>query len=342
MIPEPLYGMTLQQLESVAAEHAMPRYAARQIAGWLYGKNISSVEEMTSLPAAGRRQLAGIYSYGLAPPVSVAESSDGTRKYLYRVLDNKYIETVFIPERSRATLCISTQAGCKMGCVFCMTGMQGFQGNLTANEILNQFRSTPGYEKLSNIVFMGMGEPLDNMEELLRAITVLTSPWGYGWSPSRITVSTVGLTKNLGEFLSRSRCHLAVSLHSPFDDERLALMPVQKTNTLKEVIGIIRRSGVQRQQRISFEYILFEGLNDTLAHVRELSRILNGIRCRINLIRFHGITGSQFTSPSPEKMEQFRDMLNARGLRTTIRASRGEDIMAACGMLSTSEQNRRI
>jgi 23S rRNA (adenine2503-C2)-methyltransferase len=221
-----------------------------------------------------------------------------------------------------------------------MTARQGFQGNLSANEILNQFRSLPEHDALTNIVFMGMGEPLDNLEEVLCCLEILTSDWGYGWSPTRITVSTTGITGRIEEFLNKSKCHLAVSLHSPFDSERQSLMPVQKAHPVKEVLDTIRGFDFGRQRRVSFEYILFRGVNDTPAHVRELARILEGIRCRINLIRFHSIPGSEFTSPDQRGMEAFRDSLNAKGITATIRASRGQDINAACGLLSTLEQNK--
>jgi len=227
-----------------------------------------------------------------------------------------------------------------MGCIFCMTGRQGFQGNLSSNEILNQFRSLPEFRHLTNIVYMGMGEPLDNMTELLKSLEILISGWGYGWSPTRITVSTVGLINGIKEFLEKSRCHLAVSLHSPFDEERRKLMPIQKTNSLKEILDTIRNSGFNSQRRVSFEYILFKGINDTPLHVKELARILDRIKCRINIIRFHAIPGSSYESPDIETTIRFKEKLNAKGLLTTIRASRGEDIQAACGLLSTLEQNK--
>jgi 23S rRNA (adenine2503-C2)-methyltransferase len=296
---------------------------------------------MTDLSLNARSLLGNDYETGLIPPVSVATGGDGTKKYLFNLSGNRFIETAYIPDRDRATVCLSVQSGCRMGCRFCMTAQQGFQGNLTANEILNQFRSIPEHESLTNIVFMGMGEPLDNLEEVLRSLEILTSEWGYGWSPTRITVSTVGITGKIEEFLSKSKCHLAVSLHSPFDSERQSLMPAQKAHPVKEILDTIRGFEFGRQRRVSFEYIVFKGLNDTPAHVRELARILNGIRCRINLIRFHDIPGSEFSSPDRHEMEAFRDSLNAKGITATIRASRGQDINAACGLLSTLEQNKR-
>lgn len=341
MIQENLYGKTLSELAAVAKRVGLPGYSAKQIADWLYKKEISSIDEMTNLSKQAREKLSVDYTYGLSAPVMSSEGIDGTKKYLYKVLGEKFIETAYIPDRERATICVSSQAGCKMGCLFCMTGRQGFQGNLTSNEILNQFRSLPEFKNLTNIVYMGMGEPLDNLGELLKTLEILTSDWGYGWSPTRITVSTVGLLGSIRAFLSKSKAHLAVSLHSPFDEERRKLMPIQRTNSVKEVLDVIRSFDFTSQRRISFEYILFKGLNDTPLHVKELARILNGIKCRINIIRFHAIPGSPYVSPDEKATIEFKEKLNAKGILTTIRASRGEDIQAACGLLSTIEQNKR-
>lgn len=340
MQKERLYGKTLNELIAIAKRIGLPGYAARQIADWLYRKEIRSIEEMTNLSKNMREVLSEYYEIGLTEPIQTSVSSDGTKKYLYRVLDGKFIETAFIPDNERATICVSSQSGCKMGCIFCMTGRQGFQGNLTSNEILNQFRSMPEYRQITNMVYMGMGEPLDNLNEVIKSLEILTSDWGYGWSPTRITVSTVGILNRLNDFLEKTRCHLAVSLHSPFDEERRMLMPIQKTNTLDEVLNIIRNFDFNKQRRVSFEYILFRGINDTPRHVRELARKLNGIKCRINIIRFHPVPGSGFSSPGEEETIAFRDALSAKGIITTIRASRGIDINAACGLLSTLEQNK--
>jgi len=340
MQKEKLYGKNLNELIAVTKRIGLPGFAAKQIADWLYKKEISSIEEMTNLSKNARDLLSADYELGLYPPERSSESSDGTKKYLYKVLNNKYIETAYIPDEGRATICVSSQSGCKMGCIFCMTGKQGFQGNLSSNEILNQFRSLPEFSSLTNMVYMGMGEPLDNTVEVLKSLEILTSEWGYGWSPTRITVSTVGLVTGIKEFLEKSRCHLAVSLHSPFDEERRRLMPIQRTNTVEEVLNIIRNFEINSQRRISFEYILFNGLNDTPRHIKELARILNGIKCRINIIRFHPIPGSEFNSPDLQTTINFKEALNAKGILTTIRASRGVDIQAACGLLSTLEQNK--
>ena len=340
MQKEKLYGKTLNELIAVTKRVGLPGFAAKQIADWLYKKEITSIEEMTNLSKKSREVLSGDYEIGIYPPESDSESSDGTKKYLFKVLKNKYIETAYMPENDRATICVSSQAGCKMGCLFCMTGKQGFQGNLSSNEILNQFRSLPEFSNLTNMVYMGMGEPLDNINEVLKSLEILTSEWGYGWSPTRITVSTVGLISGIKEFLEKSRCHLAVSLHSPFDEERRRLMPIQRTNTVMEVLDIIRNFDFNSQRRVSFEYILFNGMNDTPLHIKELAKILNGIKCRINIIRFHPIPGSPFHSPDEKAIISFKDALNRKGILTTIRSSRGVDIKAACGLLSTLEQNK--
>jgi len=340
MQKERLYGKTLNELIAVTKRIGLPGFAAKQLSDWLYKKEIHSIDEMTNLSLKTRKLLSADYEFGIYDPVNESESSDGTKKYLYKVIKDRYIETAYIPDDERATICVSSQAGCKMGCIFCMTGKQGFQGNLSSNEILNQFRSMPEFSKLTNMVYMGMGEPLDNLTEVLKTLEILTSEWGYSWSPTRITVSTVGLINGIKDFLEKSRCHLAVSLHSPFDEERRILMPIQRTNTVEEVLDIIRRFDFNSQRRVSFEYILFNGLNDTPRHIKELVRILNGIKCRINLIRFHPIPGSDFHSPNLEATTRFREALNKKGIITTIRASRGVDIKAACGLLSTLEQNK--
>ncbi|MBO7523056.1 MAG: 23S rRNA (adenine(2503)-C(2))-methyltransferase RlmN [Bacteroidales bacterium] len=335
-----LFGKSLNSLISITKEFGLPGFTAHQIADWLYKKRVSSIDEMTNLSKKARTLLNEKYELGLFPPLKESISVDGTKKYLFKVLDNKYIETAYIPEKERATICLSTQVGCKMGCRFCMTGRQGFQGNLSSNGILNQFRSIPDSEKLTNIVFMGMGEPLDNIDAVLESLDILTSEWGYGWSPTRITVSTVGLKKNIKRFLTESKCHLAISLHSPFDKEREELMPIQKSNKIADILDIIENYDFSGQRRVSFEYILLKGINDTPAHVKELARILNKIKCRINIIRFHNIPGSPFVSPDIFSTNKFRDMLNDKGIIATVRTSRGEDISAACGLLSTLEQNR--
>ena len=334
---EYLYGQTLPQLEALCNRLEMPRFAAKQIARWLYDKHATTIEAMSDLSARHRALLAETYEVGLTAPEKVSISTDGTKKYLYRTSQNHFIESAYIPDGDRATLCISSQAGCRMGCRFCATGRQGLQHSLSTNEILNQIGSLPERERLTNVVFMGMGEPLDNLDSLLPALEVLTSAWGFGWSPTRITVSTAGVASRLERFLEATQVHLAVSLHNPFPHERAEIMPVEKAWPIREVVEILRRYDFTHQRRVSFEYIVMSGLNDSPRHIRELCRLLDGIKCRINLIRFQKIPGSPYFSPDDRAMIAFRDALTAKGIHTTIRTSRGEDIQAACGLLSTAQ-----
>ena len=332
-----LMGMTLAELQQVAAEVGLPGYTAKQMADWLYKKHVTEVSEMTNVALAKRSALAERYEVGAYPPAMAQRSVDGTIKYLYAAGEGHFVESVYIPTEDRATLCVSSQVGCKMNCLFCMTGKQGFSANLTANQILNQIQSLPERESLTNLVFMVMGEPLDNVNELFKVLEILTAPWGYGWSPKRITVSTVGAMKGLRRFLEESECHLAFSLHSPYPEERLSLMPVEKAFPAQEVIDLIRHYDFTHQRRVSFEYIVCKGLNDDLKHADALARLLRQIPCRVNLIRFHAIPNVPLQTADMARMEARRDRLSAKGVVGTIRASRGEDIFAACGMLSTAK-----
>jgi 23S rRNA (adenine2503-C2)-methyltransferase len=332
-----LFGKTMTELEEVVKSLSMPSFTAKQIAEWLYKKQVSTIGEMTNISTKNRAILSEKFEVGVWAPEKMQESVDGTKKYLFSTVTNKYIESAYIPEVDRATLCVSSQVGCKMGCLFCMTGKQGFQSQLTTGEILNQIRSLPERNKLSNVVYMGMGEPFDNISEVLKSLEILTSEYGYAWSPKRITVSSIGIIPGMKQFLQKSHCHLAISLHTPFDDERSKLMPVQNIYPIKKVLDEIKTFHFGLQRRVSFEYIMFQGLNDTPRHVKELAKILDGIRCRINLIRFHPIPNSPLLGSDDETIESFRDALNNKGITATIRASRGQDILAACGMLSTKE-----
>ncbi len=332
---EHLYGRNPEQLAALCGEAGLPRFAARQIARWLYVRHTEDPRQMTDLPKGARELLAARFAPALHAPERVATSHDGTKKYLFRTLAGHYIESAYIPDGERATLCVSSQAGCRMGCRFCATGRQGLQESLPAAEILNQIVSLPERDRLTNLVFMGMGEPLDNADNVLQALEILSAEWGFGWSPTRITLSTAGVLPQLRRLLDASKVHLAVSLHNPFHEERMQIMPVERAWPVAEVVETLRAYDFTHQRRVSFEYIVMSGLNDTPRHVRGLLRLLNGLRCRINLIRFHRIPDSPYFSPDDEAMLRFRDELTARGIRTTIRASRGEDIQAACGLLST-------
>ena len=335
-----LIGQNIEELKSIVSGLGMPAFTAKQIAEWLYKKRVFSIDEMSNISAKNRALLAENYEVGRSLPAQTIESIDGTKKYLFKTESGHFIETVYIPEEDRATLCVSSQVGCKMDCLFCMTGKQGFVAQLSAAEILNQILSIPEAEKLSNLVFMGMGEPFDNTLALLRSLDILTADYGYAWSPRRITVSSIGLIPGMKVFLEKSACHLAISLHSPFSHERQELMPIEKAYPLAKVLEELRKHDFSKQRRVSFEYILFDGINDTMRHAVELIKILRGIDCRVNIIRFHTIPGVNLKSSSIEKINFFRDYLTSNGVIATVRKSRGEDIFAACGMLSTLENEK--
>lgn len=334
----PLLGMTLDELQSVVRGLGMPKFAAKQIASWLYDKKVNSIDEMTNLSLKHREALGAEYEVGGIPPVEAMHSVDGTIKYLFQVGEKNFVEAVYIPDDDRATLCVSSQVGCKMNCKFCMTGKQGFTANLTANQILNQISLLPERDKLTNVVLMGMGEPLDNLDEVLKVLEVLTAPYGYGWSPKRITLSSIGLRKGLQRFIEECDCHLAISLHSPVPSQRLDLMPAERAFSITEIVDLLKNYDFSKQRRLSFEYIVFKGVNDSLIYAKELVKLLRGVDCRINLIRFHAIPGVDLEGTDMEAMVTFRDYLTSHGVFSTIRASRGEDIFAACGMLSTAKR----
>ena len=350
-----LLGMTEEEMRQVCKGLGMPAFTGSQIAKWIYQNSLceydndtltlrygasayDNFEFMTNISKKNRELLAEHYEVGMMPPVDCQRSKDGTVKYLFPVSNGKMVETVFIPEKDRATLCVSCQVGCKMNCLFCQTGKQGFEGQLTAGDILNQIVSLPERERLTNIVFMGQGEPMDNLDSVLRATEILTAKWGFGWSPRRITVSSVGVKDKLKRFIEESECHLAISLHSPIHEQRAQLMPAEKGMGIEEVVELLRNYDFSGQRRLSFEYIVFDGLNDTPTHAREIVRLLSGLDCRVNLIRFHSIPDVPLKTSDEKKMENLRDYLTKHGIFTTIRASRGQDIFAACGMLYSKKQ----
>lgn len=329
-----LLGMTLAQLQELCAAEDFPRFTAKQLCDWLYKKRVESIDAMTNLSLAQRARLNEMAYIGRETPVRCQVSRDGTKKYLFPVLDGHYVEAVYIPEEDRATLCVSCQVGCKMGCRFCVTGQQGFHGNLGAGDILNQLFSIPEYGELTNVVFMGMGEPMDNLDAILAATQAMTSDWGLGWSPKRITVSTVGIVPGLKRFLDESQCHVAVSLHNAVPQERLQMMPVQKAFPLSEVLALLRHYDWSGQRRLSFEYTMFRGLNDDQQHAMKLVDALKGLDCRVNLIRFHESPEAPYKTSMPTAIKAFQDYLNRHGVVCTLRASRGQDIDAACGLLA--------
>ena len=390
-----LLGKTLEELKEIALELSLPAFTAKQIADWLYKKRVTSIDKMTNLSKSARERLSKEFVIGIDQTLQVVTSQDGTRKYLFKPQSaaeqqstagqqstakqqstaerqsaaeqqctagpqgcaSGSIESVIIPDNERKTICVSSQVGCKMACTFCMTGRQGFHGNLTVASILSQFIAVEESQELTNAVFMGMGEPLDNLENVMRAIEVLTADWGFAWSPKRITLSTIGVTtqlrgrgivwrgveyKNVNPlkfFLDNCKVHLAVSLHNPFYEERLALMPAERTFPLEKSLKLIKEYDFTGQRRVSFEYTMFNKVNDSKRHADRLAQLLRGLECRVNLIRFHSIPDSPLESSPMQVIEHFRERLQASGITATIRASRGEDILAACGMLSGKGNN---
>lgn len=338
---EILLGKTPSELKEAALKAGLPSYAGKQLAQWIYARRVRSFDEMTNISKAGREKLKEMYDLGVVLPSACQESSDGTRKYLFPVGEGNAVEAVMIPDDERKTLCVSSQAGCRMGCRFCMTGRQGFHGNLSVSLILSQFIAIDESAGLTNAVFMGMGEPLDNFDNVMKAIEVLTAEWGFAWSPKRITLSTIGVIPALKKYLDGCRCHVAVSLHNPFGEERAQMMPVQKAWDIREVVELLRQYDFTGQRRVSFEYTMFKGLNDDKRHADALVRLLRGLECRVNLIRFHKIPDAPYDSSPAVIMENFRDRISNQGITCTIRASRGEDILAACGMLAGEHRKRQ-
>jgi len=341
-----LLGLSLTELKEVAKSLGLPAFAGGQMAQWLYVKHAESIDDMTNLSKQGRERLKEEYEVGSMAPVDCQRSQDGTIKYMFPVRCSgladkpRYVETVFIPDDDRATLCVSCQVGCKMNCLFCQTGKQGFEGSLTAADILNQIYALPERDRLTNIVFMGQGEPMDNLDAVLKATEVLTADWGWAWSPKRITVSSVGIRGKLKRFLDESQCHVAISLHSPLHEQRAELMPAERGMSISEVVELLRGYDFAHQRRLSFEYIVFGGVNDSLRHAKAIVELLRGLDCRINLIRFHQIPNVPLHGADEDTMLRLRDFLTAHGIFTTIRASRGQDIYAACGLLSTARKEQ--
>lgn len=343
-----LIGMDLAELTDVAVKGGMPRFVGKQLAQWIYEKRVSSFDEMVNISKKNRLWLSENYEIGRQKPAERIKSKDGTVKYLFNYGEGRLVESVYIPDRDRATLCVSSQAGCKMNCYFCATGKMGFRANLTAAQIINQILSippapAPGHTPatpLSNVVFMGMGEPLDNFREVKKVIDILTSPWGLAWSPKRITVSTVGKLPELKDLLEQTQVHVALSVHTADTRQREQMMPAQKAFPLQSVMQLLSSYDFSGQRRLSLEYILWRGVNDDVEHARQLVRLIGNIPARVNLIRFHRIDGVELAPCADERMVMFRSILNEHGVTATIRASRGEDIMAACGMLATGRKKK--
>lgn len=338
--------LSLKELSGFLTEHNHPIYRAKQIWQWLFQKRATTFEEMSSLSLDLREALGDHFLIERLQILRRAESRDGTVKFLFGLADGESIESVLIPEATRLTLCISTQAGCAFGCAFCATAVLGFKRNLTGSEIVNQVlevsRSLQKGRRISHIVLMGMGEPLANYEQTLRALEIITdSQWGIGISPRRVTLSTVGLVPQIEKLIAETKINLAISLHAPDNRLRGQLMPVNRKYSLAQVIDCCRSLPIPRRKRITFEYVLLRGVNDSEQHARELAKLLRGIPSKVNVIPFNPHPGSEFLRPSNESIARFQNVLHDAGVQINVRRPRGDDIQAACGQLQGQEAGRQ-
>ncbi len=328
-----LYGLTPKQLSEVAESLGWPRFTGTQLTQWLYQPPFAEIQDMSNISKARRELLLSMFTLGRLSPKDSRVSRDGTRKYLFESPeDSAVFESVSIPDQQRHTLCLSSQSGCKRGCTFCMTARLGAGRNLSVGEILSQYQSIPEHAQISNIVFMGMGEPLDNLDNTVAALEILTKVCGL--STRRITVSTIGILPKLEQFLDATTVRLALSLHSPFPRERETFLPTEKLHPARDILALLRDRREDKRRRITIEYIPFAGLNDSPKHAHELVKILKGLMVRVNLIPWNAIPGTTLQSSDPRRVEAFRAELERGGVPATIRVSRGPDIEAACGMLA--------
>ncbi|HZH82663.1 MAG TPA: 23S rRNA (adenine(2503)-C(2))-methyltransferase RlmN [Phototrophicaceae bacterium] len=334
--------LSLKELSGFLTEHNHPIYRAKQIWQWLFQKRATTFVEMSNLSRDLREALGDDFLIGRLQILRRAESRDGTVKFLFGLADGESIESVLIPEATRLTLCISTQAGCAFGCAFCATAVLGLKRNLTSSEIVNQVlevsRSLQNGRRITHIVLMGMGEPLANYEQTLRALEIITdSQWGIGISPRRVTLSTVGLVPQIEKLMAETKINLAISLHAPDNRLRGQLMPVNRKYSLAQVIDCCHSLPIPRRKRITFEYVLLRGVNDSEQHARELAKLLRGIPSKVNVIPFNPHPGSEFLRPSNESIARFQNVLHDAGVQINVRRPRGDDIQAACGQLQGQE-----
>ncbi|HXQ21037.1 MAG TPA: 23S rRNA (adenine(2503)-C(2))-methyltransferase RlmN [Candidatus Acidoferrales bacterium] len=337
--------LTPAALRAWLAERGYPVYRARQVLSWIYCRRATSFAAMSDLSQDLRAALAAHFSIPTLAPVCVARSADGTRKLLFRLEGDVAIEAVLIPDPPRLTLCISSQAGCGMGCTFCATARLGLLRNLSAMEIVGQVLAAqaelhPG-ERITNIVFMGMGEPLANYGAVVQAIELLTAEWGVGVSARRITVSTVGLVPAMERLVHDTSVNLAVSLSGTTDEQRARLMPINRRYPLAALLAMCRALPIPQRRRITFEYVMLAGINDSLDDAARLVRLLRGIRSKVNLIPFNPFPDAGFTCSSPATIRRFQERLLADGVHATVRESRGRDIAAACGQLAAARAPQR-
>lgn len=332
------YSMTLEDLKAFLKGKGKEQFRAQQIFKWVYEQRVTDVEKMSNLSKTFRQEIPDILSFDLPPVLKHLKSIDGTQKFLFDVKDGNSVEAVLIPSDGRLTLCISSEVGCNMACKFCFTGKQKLKRRLTTEEIVGQFmqvhdRLEPG-QRISNIVFMGMGEPLDNPEAVFKSVEVLHSPWGMMLSRRKITVSTSGLVPQI-KLVADAKVRLAVSLNGSNDEIRSRVMPINKKYPLKELLEACREYTRVTKDRITFEYVLLKGITDQMEHAREVVNLLKGIPSKINIIPFNEHPGSGFERPSDEQIEKFHTELIKLGAHVLLRRTMGRDIYAACGQLTT-------
>jgi 23S rRNA (adenine2503-C2)-methyltransferase len=338
-----LLGLNLGEMEDFVRGIGERPFRATQILKWIYNKGVFDIGEMTDLSKDFRSKLLSHARISTITPEDVKISADGTTKFLFRLEDGESVESVLIFEDKRTTLCVSSQVGCPLGCTFCLTGKMGFVRNLGAHEIVGQILAVKDYQskkrgpnlRITNVVFMGMGEPLLNFDEVSRAVDIITSDWGLGFSWRRVTLSTAGIPKGILEIGRLRSINLAVSLNAPDDETRDQIMPINKRYPLRDLIGALREYPLKRGRRITLEYVMLSGINDSPESARALISLIKGLKVKINLIPFNPFTGASYERPDDDTVERFRDILIGANLNAIVRDSRGGDISAACGQLSS-------
>jgi 23S rRNA (adenine2503-C2)-methyltransferase len=329
-----LCGLTAGEILELIEPSGFTSRHSLLISNSIYKKRITSIQQIPGIPESLKKKLSGIAVSGLFSPLASVVSKDGSVKYLFRTDENKVFETVFIPEEKRNTVCVSTQSGCRMGCSFCATAKYGYRGNLTPGEIINQIISIPKIKEITHVVFMGMGEPMDNLENVLKACIILTSEWGLAISSKNITVSTVGIMPEVEQFLRRSECNLTLSLFSAFTSEREKVVPVERLYPATGIVEIMKKIPIKKKRRLSIAYIMMKNVNDSDDHLEELKTILKDSQIRVNLLSYHPVPDDHICSSSAERMQHFKHNLVVSGISASIRKSRGIDISAACGLLA--------
>ena len=331
-----LCGLTPDEIYDFIKNDGYHLSHAIAVALGIYRKRITEISEIPVIPKKLKTYLENYFNSGVFVPLNSEISVDKTVKYLFRTQEGKLFETVFIPDLKRNTVCVSTQSGCRMGCPFCVTAKYGFHGDLSAGEIVNQIISLPEAGRITHVVFMGMGEPMDNLEEVLKACEIITAQWGLSISPANVTVSTVGIIPGIEAFLNRSECNLTVSLYSPFEDERRNVVPVEKKYPVREVVEIMKNYPLRKKRRLSIAYVMIKNINDSDKHLERLKKLLQGSKIRVNLLPYHQGKNDKNNSSSDDRMQYFKHNLVVSGISASIRRSRGTDISAACGLLASS------